>query len=284
MSPPTRSNRPNGPVEQLGTLLETDEQIHQALLSNLKGPAPKVEEEPAEPFRPTRRPPLAQLTVYDDGSVDGEIIRIRSSRFIIGRTHGDLKIPFDKRISSRHVEITHQRVSGVHRWVVTDLQSRHGMFVRVSRALLTDNAEIQVGRGRYRFEAPPAERPETGANVSAEPESDNTFGFSEPATVFRPPALTEFLGDRIGNRVVLVKPEYWIGSDSNCAISRPDDPFCEPRHARIYCTPKGQWFAEHNKSRNGLWLRMPQVKVDTSIQFQLGEQRFRLRIQQAERT
>jgi hypothetical protein len=102
---------------------------------------------------------------------------------------------------------------------------------------------------------------------------------SYDASIFRPPALTEVLGDRIGNRVVLVKPEYWIGSSANCFICRPDDPFCEPRHTRIYRTPKGHWFAEHNKSRNGLWLRMPQVSVETSLQFQIGEQRFRLKVQ-----
>ena len=100
------------------------------------------------------RPPVAVLTIFDDGKTDGELIRIRDHRFIIGRTEGDLCIPLDGRISSRHLEITHQIVGGLHRWVVTDLQSTHGMFVRVSRTALADKAEFLVGNGRYRFDAP----------------------------------------------------------------------------------------------------------------------------------
>ena len=97
---------------------------------------------------------MAVLTVFDDGKTDGEMIRIRDHRFIIGRTEGDLCIPLDGRMSARHVEITHQLVGGLHRWVVTDLQSTHGMFVRVSRTVLADKAEFLVGNGRYRFDAP----------------------------------------------------------------------------------------------------------------------------------
>ena len=100
------------------------------------------------------RPPVAVLTVFDDGKNDGEVIRIRDQRFIIGRTEGDLRIPIDGRISSRHLEITLQTIGGIHRWVVTDLQSTHGMFVRVSRSVLADRAEFLVGNGRYRFETP----------------------------------------------------------------------------------------------------------------------------------
>jgi len=279
MSQPHIPSQPNHSVEHSGTLLETDDDIRQALLAGIKSSEQNITARPAVPYRPSGRPPLVLLTVCDDGAADGEVVRIRSPRFIIGRTHGDLKIPFDKRMSSRHVEITHQRVGGIHRWVVTDLQSRHGLFVRVSRALLTDKAEIFVGKGRYRFDAPPSEPQDTGDNVPAEADSNHTHALSEGAGAFRPPALTEILGEGIGNRIILVKPEYWIGSDSICLICRPDDQFCEPRHARVYYTPKGQWFAEHNKSQNGLWLRMSQVKVEKTIQFQIGEQRFRLKVQ-----
>ena len=52
----------------------------------------------------------------------------------------------------------------------------------------------------------------------------------EGTSPFRPPAVTELLGKEIGNRMLLVKNEYWIGSDPSCPICRTDDPFCEPRH------------------------------------------------------
>jgi hypothetical protein len=92
-------------------------------------------------------------------------------------------------------------------------------------------------------------------------------------------ALTEILGKEIGNRTLLVKPEYWIGTDPGCPICRPDDTFCEPWHVRVYRNPKGGWSAEHNRTQNGLWLRVPQVTVESMIQFQIGEQRFRLKVQ-----
>src|SRR5262249_25495884 len=155
-----------------GTLIETEEEIRQAVLPGLKGqqpapadrapsaqPPPIVQTAPApfqavRPFRPTFRPPIAILTVFDDGKNEGELIRIRDQKFVIGRTEGDLRIPIDGRMSSRHVEITLQNVAGTYRWVVTDLQSTHRMFVRVSRTVLNDRAEFLVGNGRYRFETP----------------------------------------------------------------------------------------------------------------------------------
>ena len=42
---------------------------------------------------------------------------------------------------------------------------------------------------------------------------------------------------------------------------------------------RGHWHAEHNKTQNGLWLRMSQIVAESMIQFQLGEQRFRLKVQ-----
>jgi hypothetical protein len=52
------------------------------------------------------------------------------------------------------------------------------------------------------------------------PPSSETQGWTEGAGSLRPPALTELLGREIGNRVLLVKNEYWIGSDSSCSVCR----------------------------------------------------------------
>ena len=219
------------------------------------------------------------LTVFDDGKTDGELIRIRDHRFIIGRTEGDLCLPLDGRMSARHVEITHQLVGGLHRWVVTDLQSTHGMFVRVSRTALADKAEFLVGNGRYRFDAPMIDAGPTIDHVPNQGGFSETHGWNEGASTLRPPAVTELLGSEIGNRMLLIKNEYWIGSDPSCPICRPDDPFCEPRHVRLYRGgSRGGWHAEHQKTQNGLWLRMPQISVESTAQFQIGEQRFQLRV------
>jgi hypothetical protein len=77
--------------------------------------------------------------------------------------------------------------------------------------------------------------------------------------------------------VPLIGSEYWIGTDPSCAICRPNDPFCDPRHARLTRDAKGTWQVEQNKTLNGLWFRVPQVVCESVVQFQIGEQRFRLR-------
>lgn len=282
---PGRFGAPQPTVERSGTVIETDEEVREAVAS-LKGHAPAPIHAPtagpARPtslYRPTARPPMALLTVHDDGKNDGEVIRLRQARFVIGRTEGDLVIPIDGRISSRHVEITLQSVGGLHRWVVTDLQSTHGMFVRVARTVLADKAEFLVGGGRYRLDAPQQAGDATADFVAEAPNTGETRGWDSGPSPFRPPALTELLGHEIGNRLLLVKPEYWIGSDPSCAVCRPDDPFCEPRHVRLFRGSRMNWHAEHNKTQNGLWLRMSQIVAESMIQFQVGEQRFRLKVQ-----
>ena len=281
---PGRFGGPPPTADRSGTVIETDEEVREAIAS-LKGhapaPSPAQAPSPARPtslYRPTGRPPVALLTVHDDGRNDGEIIRIRQARFVIGRTEGDLVIPIDGRISSRHVEITLQSVGGLHRWVVTDLQSTHGMFVRVSRTVLADRAEFLVGGGRYRLDAPQHVEDATADFVANAANTGETRGWDAAPSPFRPPALTELLGSEIGNRFLLVKPEYWIGSDPTCTVCRPDDPFCEPRHVRLFRGSRGNWHAEHNKTQNGLWLRMAQITAEGMILFQIGEQRFKLKV------
>ena len=303
MSQPPRPGQPNPNVDRSGTLIETEEDVRQAMLSGLKGQPPIPASIPAAPPQPApapvpvarrnrrrsppgrpmcsgRRPgrPIPLLIVFDDGRMEGEVIRIREPRFLIGRTEGDLRFPLDGRMSGRHVEITHQYVGGLHRWVVTDLQSTHGMFVRVSKTALADKAEILVGNGRYRFDAPQPEAAATAEYAPDDPNRGTTRGWDDGPSPFRPPALTELLGNEIGNRTLLVKNEYWIGSDPTCPICRPDDPFCESRHVRLYRKPQGTWHAEHNRTLNGLWLRMSQITVDAMVHFQIGEQRFQIKL------
>ncbi len=242
------------------TAVETDEEVRRLQRSRGRGDG-----EPALRSRPVDRPPMAVLTVCDDGSDEGEEIRLRGDRFIIGRTAGDLTIPHDGRISSRHVEVARREVDGAIRWVVSDLRSRNGLFVRVSCATLADGSEFLVGRGRYRFDAPrPApERP------------GRTRGHGDAPAA---PGVSEMLAGGLGARVVLdPAAECWIGSDPSCLILRPDDRFCDRRHARLRADGRGRWRLDHAGALNGVWLRVDRVVVERSLHFQAGEQRFRLR-------
>lgn len=127
---------------------------------------------------------------------------------------------------------------------------------------------------------PPNLGPAANERAGAMIETNRTSarrGWADGPSPFQPPALTELLGRETGNRALLVKDEYWIGSDPACAIVRADDPFCEPRHARLSRNAKG-WHAKHARTSNGVWLRMAQIVVESVVHFQVGEQRFRIKI------
>jgi hypothetical protein len=262
-----------------GTILETDEDIRLALTKQVTAapPSSPARSREVRPYHPTLRAPVALLTVLDDGKNDGEVIRLRTERFVIGRREGDLLLPHDGMISSRHVEITRQKVDDSYQWVITDLQTTNGLFARVSRIGLASGAEFLVGKGRYRFEtSAPSQLPKTIA-------LGGEFGATQPwggdaSALLGGASLLEVVPGSGGTRVVLTQAEYWIGSDPSCAIRRDTDPFVEARHVRLWPDGKGAWQAQHNKALNGLWLRVPQVTVEESCTFQIGEQRLRLKV------
>jgi hypothetical protein len=242
-------------------------------------PPMKAKAAPAvPPYRPTVRPSICMLTVFDDGKTEGEVIRIRTNRFVIGRSEGDFLIPHDEQISSKHIEIGRQLIAGQHRWVISDLQSTNGLFLRVSRTALNDRTEFLVGKGRYRFEHAIASSSDTIDHVDWTPPSTGTQAFGELATTGVNPALVELVAGGIVSRVQLTKLEYWIGSAADCAVGRTDDPFIEAKHVRVFRDARGVWNAQNNRTLNGLWLKVPQVIVEESCLCQIGEQRFRLKV------
>ena len=92
-------------------------------------------------------------------------------------------------------------------------------------------------------------------------------------------ALVEITADGEGQRIPLTKPEHWIGRDARqCSIVLKSDPMMSPRHARLYRDTKGRWHIENAGSRNGTWLRVHKLRLTKTGQFQLGEQRFLVRI------
>jgi pSer/pThr/pTyr-binding forkhead associated (FHA) protein len=281
------SPQPPPEPERPGTLLETDEDIRQALQSNKpskptakRAATPKIAttSSSARPYRPTLRPPIAVLTVFDDGKSEGEVLRLRADRFVIGRSEGDFLIPHDTLISARHLEITRHRVGEQYRWVLTDLQTKNGLFIRVSRIAMADGAEFLAGKGRYRFEASRSTQPNTVDYLPADAQRGSTQPHGADADALTNPALVELADEKVLSRLPLTKAEYWIGRDPVCSICRAGDPFVEPRHVRLLREANGAWQAQNNKSPNGLWYRVPQITVTDTCLFQIGEQRFRLKV------
>jgi hypothetical protein len=287
---PKPARRP--PVNAEATRLESDEEVRQAILAraaHLQGKAPPAPAAagvpvaaiaPAEtdtpPEKPHQRPPLAVLCILDDGKHDGEWVRLRGERCLIGRVDGDVRIVHDVLMSSRHAEIVRQQTKDGYRWVLVDLGSTNGTWVRIGTTQLRHENEVIVGRGQYRFEAaaaPPASEAPTA------PPAEGTLAWGGQGLAGLVPTLLEVTPGGPGHRYPLTLAEYWIGRDGrSCAVARPDDPFANPRHARLHRDARGQWHVENNKSVNGLWLRVDEIPLGTTCQFRMGEQRFLFRV------
>jgi hypothetical protein len=276
------------PPDPAATRFESAEEIQQAMharQARLKGKAPPArgqppvalpaEEPETPPEVPGQRPPMALLCILDDGKQDGEVVRLRGDRCLLGRIEGDVRIPHDGMMSGRHAEIVRQKVKEGYRWVLNDLQSTNGTWVRVGRTVLQPMSELLIGRGHYRFEAAAALPPAAGLDA----DSGSTQAWHAGPVTALAASLVEVLPGGGGQRYPLTLPEYWIGRDARaCAIARPDDPVANPRHARLQRDARGQWHIENHKSVNGLWLRVEEVPLGGTCQFRLGEQRFLFRI------
>jgi pSer/pThr/pTyr-binding forkhead associated (FHA) protein len=275
-----------------GTRLETDEEIRKAILalrarSANKQPAAapggqaRASATPApveaQVERPVLRPPMALLCILDDGKSTGEWVRLRADATAIGRSEGDVRIPHDALISSKHAQVVRQRTPEGYRWVLVDLHSTNGTFVRIGSTILRDENEVLIGGGRYRFEVGPSRAPvEAPVPVN---QATQAWAGSLPGQALVP-SLVELSPTGPLGRIPLTQAEYWIGRDArSCAISRPHDLFASPRHARLYRDARGQWQIESNKSPNGLWLRLVEPMLLTrTCQFRVGEQRFIFRV------
>lgn len=236
---------------------------------------PASADEEVRPFRPRVRPPLAVVCLVDDGLETGEWFRIRTPKVVLGRTQGEIQVPHDDGISGAHAEIGRTLVGGRHRWYVKDLNSTNGTFARVSAGALERSHEFLIGSRRFRFEMPQA--PEGGS-----PESDATRPWqavSAATITAHVPSVVEITPQGEGQRIALAAREQWIGTDSGCcAVVITGDPFVSRQHARIYCDPQDRWHIDGGKARNGLWLRIREITVESTGEFQAGEQRFLVKV------
>ena len=117
---------------------------------------PSIAKPPAEEaFRPKLRPRVPLLTILDDGETAlGETIRIREATTLIGRNEGAVRLPNDQRISARHADIVRTEAGPTAGWVLRDLDSKTGTFVRCSGTDLRPDRLIVLGSRRFRFQWP----------------------------------------------------------------------------------------------------------------------------------
>ncbi len=269
-----------------GTVLESAEEVRQAiqdaqrsLQSAIERPRPAggeaQESSSTQPFRPRNRPPMAVLCVRFDEEDEGQQIAVFASPFVIGRVEGNLVIDNDTEISGRHAELIRVFDNGRHFWQLHDLKSTNGTFVRAAVALLKDQQEVLLGGRRYRFEI------ETADDATDRTRSPSTRKVQQAPSRTEQRALASLV--EVGEtgsekRFAITSTEHWIGRDSRLSSIVLDDPMVSPRHARLYRDKQNRWLLSNAKSLNGIWLRINRIDLGSTAQFQLGEQRFSIRM------
>lgn len=258
---------------------DSDDEISRALRESLNPGPPIPGGKPAAaddavPYRPSRRPPTALLRVLDDGLTTGEDFRLRADEYVIGRSEGDIRIPHDGMMSARHAKLSRQMTKAGWRWVLHDFDSTNGVFARVESRALEPGTEFRVGGGHFRFEAADMD---DAAFLTGTPGSDGrTIDQLDSQSLL--PSLVELIDGGEAGRVKLSRGEYAIGRDPGCDIARPDDRHLSRRHARLTRDADGRWRVANEKSADGVWVRVGQLFVSAKLQFQLGEQRFSLKV------
>jgi pSer/pThr/pTyr-binding forkhead associated (FHA) protein len=204
---------------------------------------------PTSRYRPTLRPPMPILHLLSDDQNFLINYALSGERFIIGRVSGDLVIPHDLSISSKHLEIQRRRENLAYQWHLVDLKSTNGTFVRVHSADLRHNDMLQIGKERYRFV-------NQGKEIGLRHVSQNLRG-----------EIWGFQGKEIR-----------VGRNSQDLTPCKDDPFVEPLHAFFRQKSAKGWTVYDNNSLNGTWLRVRTAILHDKFEFQIGEQRFRVSI------
>ena len=230
--------------------------------------------------RPFARPPIASLLIADDDGRHGETIRLRMATTTIGRANADILVPHDDQISGRHAAVTRSEVDGSWIWEIQDMNSRNGLFVRCGNIRLRNNSEFLMGMRRYRFELPQSASNSDSDSVQGMPAG--TRGWEKvPQGSIRNlvPCLVAVDGDETDASYPLEKTEHRIGRDAGQSTIVIDDPMLSPLHVVISKLPDGTWQLSDSGSRNGVWLRVQKTSVANKCDFQLGEQRFQLKLQ-----
>jgi pSer/pThr/pTyr-binding forkhead associated (FHA) protein len=265
----------------VGTRRESGNELPQAE-DSAKPPLARmepVEPEEADPYRPLQRPPTGLLCILDDASDEGEWVRLRGDKVVIGRVDGDIIIPHDSLISSRHAELARTESKGRMVWQLRDLNSTNGTYVRISTAVVESGQQILLGGRYYRFDEPLASA-DAAAGAAGDGEVPGTRravgGPNNPVLL---PSLVHLTEKGDGQRFFLGGSDNWVGRDGReCNVVLEDDRMVSPRHARLYRGEDGRWTLVDARSRNGTWFRVVKVKLKKTSYFQLGEQRFQLRV------
>jgi hypothetical protein len=261
-----------------GTILHSFDRIPQAVPRGVPVAPPRPYRSPAEEvvYRSPFNWRAPRILICDEGSLDeGEIRYVRSDRIQIGRTIGDLLIGNDIAMSSSHAEIARRDAGGKQAWILHDLGSSNGTFVRVRALTLKPGLLIQLGAKRYRFDPPDSKQSTMGSLT----DDSGTAMISDLRRLNSDvlPALVEHVVPDAGN------PSRYCFRSTRVKIGRPgfgndveiEDLCLAANHATVTRDVSGLWQMESHPSLNGVWVKVEAIGLTDNCHFQCGEQRFR---------
>ena len=195
----------------------------------------------------------------------GEIVRLRDDTLLIGRSTGGVVIRHDPSLCEQHARLDRLPGGG---WLLTDLGTTAGTWVRVTTARLRPGTRFQLGGTRIEFAERASGTPLLVASATADhweyscPSPPFLIGRAEAAAAGDGEEAEDFRLEE-GMRVVGI-----------------DDPFISPIHAEVIAGRRGWRIV--NRGLNGLWVRLATpLRLDATAQFQCGEQRFVLELLEA---
>ncbi len=212
---------------------------------------------------------LTIALVRRDGS-EGESREVTAEPFHIGRTDGQMRFSDDSFVSPRHCRL--QVADG--KLYVTDLESRNGVYVRLSGSEpVYPGDHFLLGNRLLRLDNVPAQG-------SEEVDADGVRGFGTPLD----PAWGRLVLIGVGNQAAdsydLRGSQVVFGRESGDVLF-PRDSFLSRQHARLRMELRGGSMSvvlEDLDSANGTYLRMRgQAALEPGSMFRVGDQIFRVK-------
>lgn len=227
-------------------------------------------------YRPSVRPAMALLDVFDDGQRDAERIRIRQDVTTVGRQGSDVCIPHDAAIADLHLKIVREAVGARWRWSLV-AEPMCKLFVRARRTRLRQGSEFLAGSNQFQFRAGMKASAASKDELAARLVRGSIPGASLD-TSLDCASIIALTGSKKDRPLWLLGAEFWIGRAPDCSLCLADDPFLAQHHVRLAKQESGEWQALTNKVPNGLWIRVESISVQSTCTFQIGEQRMRFSV------
>lgn len=241
-------------------------------------PAPPVVPPPAEGqgtqvFLGLRVPKIEAkiLEVKQDGTT-GKGLRILKETFI-GRTNCDATYPEDSLLAPRHASVMKRE----GKLFLKDLGSPNGTFVKLRQDTeLSPGDVFLLGRELFRF---------TTQRLDDSLAANGTLRMMGAPSLQAGPITAKLDHIQLTGELIkeynLDKPETTIGRSTGDLVFK-NDPYMSGAHARVVAQP-GRFVLQDLKSRNGVYRRIrDELELQNLDEFFLGEQLFRVEIQEIE--